>query len=153
MSKIQAMHFKSGVIVFYGQPSISVHYGHAVALHRYSKQRWPTSLKVHLGLHPEQQPPTNALVWLAELVPKLNCFDFDGNYYQQVRDVAMRTKNGTQLCVPVCCLRREKNAWRISRKEARLVQTVHRWRPWRLLWYSTRSRELHTFLFNVSSCS
>ena len=67
------------------------------------------ALKYHLDLHPEQQPPTNALVRLAELVLNLNCFDFDDNYYQQVGGVAMGTKNGAQLCVPVCWLRREKN--------------------------------------------
>ena len=42
------------------------------------------ALKYHLDLRPEQQPPTNTLVRLAELVLNLNCFDFDGNYYQQV---------------------------------------------------------------------
>ena len=31
---------------------------------------------------------------LAELVLNLNCFDFDGNYYQQVGGVAMGTKMG-----------------------------------------------------------
>ena len=52
------------------------------------------ALKYQLDLHPEQQPPTNALVRLAELVLNLNCFDFDDNYYQQVGGVAMGTKNG-----------------------------------------------------------
>ena len=51
-------------------------------------------LKYHLDLRPEQQPPTNTLVRLAELVLKLNCFDFDGNYYQQVGGVAMGAKMG-----------------------------------------------------------
>ena len=37
------------------------------------------ALKYHLDLRPEQQPPTNTLVRLAELVLNLNCFDFDGN--------------------------------------------------------------------------
>ena len=52
------------------------------------------ALKYHLDLRPEQQPPTNTLVRLAELVLNLNCFDFDGNYYQQVGGVAMGTKMG-----------------------------------------------------------
>ena len=52
------------------------------------------ALKYHLDLRPEQQPPTNTLVRLAELVLNLNCFDFDGNYYQQVGFVAMGTKMG-----------------------------------------------------------
>ena len=52
------------------------------------------ALKYHLDLRPEQQPPTHTLVRLAELVLNLNCFDFDGNYYQQVGGVAMGTKMG-----------------------------------------------------------
>ena len=52
------------------------------------------ALKYHFDLRPEQQPPTNTLVRLAELVLNLNCFDFDGNYYQQVGGVAMGTKMG-----------------------------------------------------------
>ena len=52
------------------------------------------ALKCHLDLRPEQQPPTNTFVRLAELVLNLNCFDFDGNYYQQVGGVAMGTKMG-----------------------------------------------------------
>ena len=40
------------------------------------------ALKYHLDLRPEQQPPANTLAPLAELVLNLNCFDFDGNYYQ-----------------------------------------------------------------------
>ena len=58
------------------------------------------ALKCHLDLRPEQQPPTNTLVRLAELV----LFDFHGNYYQQVGGVA-----GAQLCVPIRWLRREKH--------------------------------------------
>ena len=49
------------------------------------------ALKYHLDLRPEKQPPTHTLVRLAELVLTLNCFDFDGNYYQQVGGVAMGT--------------------------------------------------------------
>ena len=52
------------------------------------------ALKYHLDLRPEQQPPTNTLVRLAELVLNLNCFAFGGNYYQQVGGVAMGTKMG-----------------------------------------------------------
>ena len=52
------------------------------------------ALKYHLDLRPEQQPPTNTLVRLAELVLNLNCFDFDGNYYQQVGGVAVGTRMG-----------------------------------------------------------
>ena len=52
------------------------------------------ALKYQLDLHPEQQPSTNTLVQLAELVLNLNCFGFDGNYYQQVGGVAMGTKMG-----------------------------------------------------------
>ena len=52
------------------------------------------ALKHHPDLRPEKQPPTHTLVRLAELVLYLNCFDFDGNYYQQVGGVAMGTKMG-----------------------------------------------------------
>lgn len=67
------------------------------------------ALKYNLDLRPEQQPPANTLVRLAELVLNLNCFDFDGNYYQQVRGVAMG--NGARLCMPVCWLRRENQEY------------------------------------------
>ena len=46
------------------------------------------ALKYHLDLRPEQQPPTNTLVRLAELVLNLNCFAFDGNYYQRLPPAA-----------------------------------------------------------------
>ena len=66
------------------------------------------ALKYHLDLRPEQQPPTNTLVRLAELVLNLNCFDFDGNYYQQVGGVAMGTKMGPNyVCLFVGYVKRK----------------------------------------------
>ena len=66
------------------------------------------ALKYHLDLRPEQQPPTNTLVRLAELVLNLNCVDFDGNYYIPTGwGCGYGNENGAQLCVPVRWLRRE----------------------------------------------
>ena len=45
-------------------------------------------------------PPTDTLVRLAELVLHLNCFEFDGCFFQQVRGVSMGTKFGpTYACI------------------------------------------------------
>ena len=52
------------------------------------------ALKYHLNLRPLQQPPTDTLVRLAELVLKLNYFEFNNKHYQQVGSVAMGTKMG-----------------------------------------------------------
>ena len=52
------------------------------------------ALKYHLNLRPLQQPPTDTLVRLAELVLKLNSFEFNNKHYQQDGSVAMGTKMG-----------------------------------------------------------
>ena len=52
------------------------------------------ALKYHLNLRPLQQPPTDTLVRLAELVLNLNSFEFNNKHYQQVGGVAMGTKMG-----------------------------------------------------------
>ena len=52
------------------------------------------ALKYHLDLRPTQEPPTSTLVRLAELVLKLNSFEFNNSFYQQVGGVAMGTKMG-----------------------------------------------------------
>ena len=52
------------------------------------------ALKYHLNLGPLQHPPTDTLVRLAELVLKLNSFEFDNQHQQQVGGVAMGTKMG-----------------------------------------------------------
>ena len=84
------------------------------------------ALKYHLDLRPEQQPSTNTLVRLAELVLKLNGFDFDGNYYQQVEGVAMGTKMGPNyVCLFVGYVER-KMFEEYQAEKARLVQAVHR---------------------------
>ena len=83
------------------------------------------ALKYHLDLRPEQLPPTHTLVRLAELVLNLNCFDFDGKYYQQVGGVAMGRKWGPTMHACLLVTSREK-CFRVSRKKASLVQTVHR---------------------------
>ena len=43
-----------------------------------------SSLKYYLGQRPLQQPPTDALVRLAELDLNLNSFEFNNAYYHQV---------------------------------------------------------------------
>ena len=52
------------------------------------------ALKFFLDKRPNQEPSTSVLVRLAELVLTLNNFSFDGEHYQQISGVAMRTKMG-----------------------------------------------------------
>ena len=59
-----------------------------------------SSLKYYLDQCPLQQPPTDALVRLAELDLNLNSFEFNNAYYHQV-GVAMGTKMGPNL--PYVC--------------------------------------------------
>lgn len=60
------------------------------------------ALKHHLNLRPVQQPPTDTLVRLAELVLNLNSFEFECNkYYQQVGGCSYGDQDGTKLCLSV----------------------------------------------------
>ena len=52
------------------------------------------ALKYFLDKRPKQQTPTTTILRLAELVLTLNHFEFDGNFYNQIRGVAMGTKMG-----------------------------------------------------------
>ena len=82
-----------------------------------------------LDLRPEQQSPTKSPERLAELVLNLNCFDFDGNYYQQVGGVAMGTKMGSNYaCLFVGYVENKMfEEYQGGRsKKARPVQTLHR---------------------------
>ena len=52
------------------------------------------ALKHYLDLRVTQEPPTETILRLAELVLMLNNFEFYGSHYQQVRGVAMGTRMG-----------------------------------------------------------
>ena len=52
------------------------------------------ALKHYLDLRVTQEPPTETILRLAELVLTLNNFEFYGSHYQQVRGVAMGTRMG-----------------------------------------------------------
>ena len=52
------------------------------------------ALRFFLEQRPTPDPPTDTLIRLAELVLTLNTFEFNGNYYQQIKGVAMGTKMG-----------------------------------------------------------
>ena len=49
------------------------------------------ALRFFLEQRPTPDPPTDTLIRLAELVLTLNTFEFNGNYYQQIKGVAMGT--------------------------------------------------------------
>jgi len=58
------------------------------------------ALKYYLNLRSTQFPPTEALLRLAELVLTLNNFEFNSEYYDQIRGVSMGTKFGpTYACI------------------------------------------------------
>ena len=52
------------------------------------------AFKFFLDNRPNKEPSTSVLVRLAELVPTINNFSFDGEHYQQINGVAIRTKMG-----------------------------------------------------------
>ena len=52
------------------------------------------ALKHFLDRREKQDPPTSTLVRLAELVLSHNHFEFNGDYFNQIRGVAMGTKMG-----------------------------------------------------------
>lgn len=52
------------------------------------------ALKYFLDKRPVLDPPTNTLVRLAELVLNFNHFEFNGDYFNQIRGVAMGTRMG-----------------------------------------------------------
>ena len=52
------------------------------------------ALKYFLDQRTVQEPSSETLLRLAELVLTLNCFSFAGNYYKQIKRVAMGTKMG-----------------------------------------------------------
>ena len=52
------------------------------------------SLKYFFDQRTVEEPSSETLLRLAELVLTLNCFSFAGNYYKQINGVAMGTKMG-----------------------------------------------------------
>ena len=52
------------------------------------------ALKHFLDLRPDPQPDTSTLLRFAELVLSLNCFSFAGEFYHQIKGVAMGTRMG-----------------------------------------------------------
>ena len=59
------------------------------------------ALKHFLDLRAYQDPPTSTILRLAELVLTLNHFEFNKDFYQQVRGIAMGTQMGAIVCLPL----------------------------------------------------
>ena len=76
---------------------------------------------------PVLQPPTHALIRLAELVLTLNTFSFNGNFYRQTRGVAMGSRLGPNYAFPFHGTCRVTKLRSVHGNETSPVQKIYRW--------------------------